>query len=74
MFLWVTLPDGCSSAELFDLAIQKGVAFVPGEPFYSDGGGQSTLRLNFSNADEKSIEEGMGRLAECLKDYLKGKS
>lgn len=74
MFLWVTLPDGCSSAELFDLAIQKGVAFVPGEPFYSDGGGQNTLRLNFSNADEKSIEEGMGRLAECLKDYLKGKS
>jgi 2-aminoadipate transaminase len=70
MFLWMTLPEGCSSTELFNLAIEKGVAFVPGEAFYADGSGQNTMRLNFSNADEKTIEIGMGRLAECLKDYL----
>jgi 2-aminoadipate transaminase len=70
MFLWVTLPEGCSSTELFHLAIERGVAFVPGEPFYADGSGQNTMRLNFSNADERTIEEGMGRLGECLKDYL----
>jgi 2-aminoadipate transaminase len=74
MFLWMTLPEGCSSTELFHLAIEKGVAFVPGEPFYSDGSGQNTMRLNFSNADEKTIEIGMGRLAGCLKDYIEKKS
>lgn len=70
MFMWVTLPEGCSSTELFQLAIEKGVAFVPGEPFYADGSGQNSMRLNFSNANEKTIEIGMGRLAECLKSYL----
>jgi 2-aminoadipate transaminase len=71
MFLWVTLPEGCSATELFHLAIEKGVAFVPGEPFYTDGSGQNTMRLNFSNADESDIEEGMRRLGACLEDYLK---
>ncbi|HML27168.1 MAG TPA: PLP-dependent aminotransferase family protein, partial [Methanomethylovorans sp.] len=32
MFLWVTLPEGVSSLELFDLAIEENVAFVPGDP------------------------------------------
>ncbi|MDF1525903.1 MAG: PLP-dependent aminotransferase family protein [bacterium] len=70
MFLWVTLPEGCSSTDLFNRAIEKGVAFVPGEPFYADGSGKNTMRLNFSNADEQAIEEGMKRLAGCLKGYL----
>jgi 2-aminoadipate transaminase len=71
MFLWVTLPDGCSSLDLFELAIQQKVAFVPGGPFYVDGGGSNTMRLNFSNADEQDIEEGIGRLGACLDTYLK---
>lgn len=70
MFLWVTLPDGCSSMELFESAVERGVAFVPGESFYVDGGGRNTLRLNFSNNNVDTIEEGMQRLAECLKEYL----
>jgi 2-aminoadipate transaminase len=71
MFLWVTLPEGCSSLELFELAIRKKVAYVPGAPFYVDGGGLNTMRLNFSNADEPDIEEGIRRLGTCLDEYLK---
>jgi 2-aminoadipate transaminase len=74
MFLWVTLPDGCSSVELFDAAVRQKVAFVPGTPFHADGGGENTMRLNFSNADERSIEEGIRRLGKCIKEYLWGKS
>lgn len=70
MFLWVTLPEGCSSLELFNLAIKKKVAFVPGAPFYVDGGGANTMRLNFSNTDETQIEEGIIRLGSCLDEYL----
>lgn len=33
MFLWATLPEGVSSLQLFELAIKKNVAFVPGSPF-----------------------------------------
>ena len=50
MFLWVTLPEGVSSVELFDLAIKEKVAFVPGKAFYADGSGDNTLRLNYTNS------------------------
>lgn len=70
MFLWARLPEGCSSMELFDLAIARKVAFVPGDPFYVDGTGGNTLRLNFSNSSEERIEDGIGRLGQCLKEYL----
>ncbi len=70
MFLWSTLPDGCSSMDLFDKAIAKKVAFVPGKPFYANGGGENTLRLNFSNAEPDRIEEGIKRLGESIREFL----
>lgn len=66
MFLWATLPEGVSSMELFDAAIREKVAFVPGRPFFVDGTGENTLRLNFSNADGPRIEEGIKRLAQSM--------
>lgn len=66
MFLWVTLPEGVSALKLFDEAIKENVAFVPGNAFYVDGSGDNTLRLNFSNADEAMIEEGIKRLGKVL--------
>ncbi len=71
MFLWVTLPEMVSSLDLFELAVKENVAFVPGNPFYTDDGGRNnTLRLNFSNSDEEQIEEGIKRLAGCLERLL----
>jgi len=70
MFLWVSLPEGCSSLDLFEKALAMKVAYVPGAPFYVDGGGANTMRLNFSNASETDIEEGIRRLGSCLADYL----
>lgn len=70
MFLWVRLPEGCSAMELFDKAIGRKVAFVPGAPFYADGGGRNTMRLNFSNAVPEKIEEGISRLGECIREFL----
>lgn len=67
MFLWLTLPEGMAAMELFNQAIQFNVAFVPGEAFYIDGGGRDTLRLNFSNADEAQIQQGIHRLGEAIK-------
>jgi len=67
MFLWVTLPKGCSSMEVFRQALKENVAVLPGIPFYVDGGGSDTLRLNFSNATEDGIVTGMGRLARVIR-------
>ena len=67
MFLWVTLPDGMSSMELFEVALNENVAFVPGEAFYVDNPELNTLRLNFSNSNEDKIEEGIKRLGNSIK-------
>jgi len=70
MFLWAEMPEGYSSMDLFNRAIERKVAFVPGRPFYVDGTGDNTMRLNYTNSDPERIEEGMRRLGLCLKDYL----
>lgn len=68
MFLWVTLPAGMSSMRLFEVAIKKQVAFVPGTPFYVDRKDSNTLRLNFSCSDEPTIVEGIKRLGDSIRD------
>lgn len=72
MFLWVTLPAGVSAMSLFPKALEKKVAFVPGDPFYIGVENADTMRLNFTNADCETIEEGIRRLGELLHslDYL----
>ncbi|MBW4257848.1 PLP-dependent aminotransferase family protein [Methanobacterium subterraneum] len=66
MFLWVTLPEGMSSMDLFKLAIKEKVAFVPGETFYTENPETNTMRLNFSNCCEEEIIEGMKRLGTAI--------
>ena len=70
MFLLVTLPEGLSSMELFELAINENVAFVPGQAFYVDGSGTNSLRLNFSNSNEEQIEEGIKRLGNAINGLM----
>jgi 2-aminoadipate transaminase len=67
MFLWATLPESMSALDLFHQAIKENVAFVPGQAFYANGGGNNTMRLNFSNSDEDKISEGIIRLAKVIK-------
>ena len=67
MFLWVTLPDGMSAMSLFPKALENKVAFVPGDPFYVDRKDANTMRLNFTNADCATIEEGIRRLGAILR-------
>ena len=67
MFLWVTLPENISALELFPKALEKKVAFVPGDPFYINKKNVNTMRLNYTNADCETIEEGIKRLGELVK-------
>lgn len=70
MFIWVMLPPELTATDLFERAIEQKVAFVPGMPFFVDGGGQHNLRLNFSNADPNRIADGIGRLGHIMKGLL----
>jgi 2-aminoadipate transaminase len=72
LFLWVTLPEGMDSHQLFDAALKQNVAFVAGDSFYAPNGttkeGKRHLRLNFSNAKPEQIREGIRRLAVAIRN------
>lgn len=72
MFLWVTLPDGISAMKMFPKALEKKVVYVPGDPFYINTKDVNTMRLNYTNADCETIDEGIHRLGDLLKDILRG--
>lgn len=66
LFLFLNLPMGFDTRELFDIAIKEDVAFVIGEAFHCDDSGQNTMRLNFSFASDERIIEGVKRLAKAI--------
>ncbi len=70
LFLWVTTPESINTAELLKDAIAQKVAFVPGYSFHPNGGGHNTMRLNFSNAKDEMIIEGIRRMSVALKQRL----
>jgi 2-aminoadipate transaminase len=69
MFLWARLPKGMSAVDLLPFAIELGVAFVPGAPFYADHGDERTLRLSFVTPSVDEIHRGVAALALALKTY-----
>lgn len=70
MFLWGILPESMDSAEVLKQAIARKVAFVPGAAFHPNGGGQNTMRINFSYSSPETIREGITRLGFLLKELL----
>lgn len=72
MFIYMTLPDGLSSMDLFEVAVRREVAFVPGRAFHAGGaGGDDSLRLSFATCDEAQMDEGMRRLGAAMRDLMK---
>ena len=70
LFLWLRLTGKggklTDASELAKRAIDQGVAFVPGAPFFSQNPDMASLRLSFATADEEKIREGVRRLAKAL--------
>lgn len=70
LFLWMTLPKGMNSDEIFKKAIERNVAYVPGSAFYPNAEDHQGMRLNFSYASEEQIEEGVKRLSSLIHDLV----
>lgn len=68
LFFWLDLLAPIDTRALLSEAIERGVAFMPGELFFAgEVPAHGTLRLNFSHADEDGIERGLGVLAELVR-------
>jgi 2-aminoadipate transaminase len=68
LFFWLTLHQIIDTRKLLDRTLARGVAFMPGEPFYPEPVGASgTLRLNFSHADAGAAKRGLAILAQQIR-------
>jgi 2-aminoadipate transaminase len=70
MFAWVTLPEGIDTETMFLDAIKHKVAYVHGKAFHVDGGGERSMRLNFSYSSNEQIDEGIKRLGNVIDKRL----
>jgi 2-aminoadipate transaminase len=70
LFLWGTLPTYMNAKNLLKSCLERKVAFVPGEPFHATGGGENTMRINFSNATHEEIQLGIRRLGTAISEKL----
>jgi 2-aminoadipate transaminase len=68
MFLWASVP-GVDTEALLKVSAEQKVVFVPGVSFYPARDEQSGMRLNFSNASEEKIQEGILRLAAAVRAF-----
>lgn len=70
LFIWCELPKNVDTPVLLEEATRQNVAFIPGVPFFVDGSGKNTMRLNFSNASIEGIEAGMKRLGRVINEAI----
>src|SRR6266702_7085291 len=65
-YFWVRLPEGLSARDLLDVALEEGVAFVPGDAFAIDADHRSALRFSISAPTPDRIDEGVRRLRRAF--------
>ena len=70
LFVWARLTGAGGKVQDGNVfakrAIEKGVAFVPGTPFFCANPDHATFRLSFATADVDRIREGVARLGQAL--------
>jgi DNA-binding transcriptional MocR family regulator len=71
LFFWAQLTGAggktTDGSVLAKRAIEKGVAFVPGAPFFANNPDTSAIRLSFATADVAKIKEGIERLGQAIR-------
>jgi 2-aminoadipate transaminase len=71
MFIWAEGPPGFDIDGVYHKAVAAKVAFVPGRYFYAQAGeGLATMRLNYTMADEATLERAVKTLGGVIKEEL----
>lgn len=74
MFVWGHLTDATvDTRHVLPVAVDHGMAFVPGRAFAVSGAHPSSLRLSFATASPAELDEGVARLAAALDAYASAK-
>ena len=70
-FLWVELPAGCDTLELYRRAATCGISTAPGAMFSRDGQGfRRHIRFNCARLWNEELERGLARVGELACEQL----
>ncbi|SHI02067.1 PLP-dependent aminotransferase family protein [Clostridium grantii] len=69
LFIWLELKETIDTKVIFEEAVKRDVAFVPGHSFYAKDVRKNYMRLNYSSMSEDLIKEGIKRLSEVIMEY-----
>ncbi len=69
-YVWLTLPDGLDGKAMLPRAVNSRVAYVPGNAFFADGSGRSSMRLSYCFPPPERIREGVRRLAGVIEEEM----
>lgn len=62
LFTFLTFPGEVDTGAKLPEAVEHGVAYIPGGPFFVDGSGRNTMRLTFAKESDERIRQGVARL------------
>jgi 2-aminoadipate transaminase len=68
LFVWVRLPNDVSRPRLWETARARGVSYLPGSVFHHAAEDVPYLRLAFGHLTLQQIDEGVARLARCIRE------
>lgn len=70
LFLWVTMPEGIDTEALLPTMVAHKAAYIPGRSFFADQQEHRCLRLNYSNASEEQIIQGITIMGQVFQTAL----
>lgn len=69
MFVWAQAPETCDLLSMYEVAVSRNVAYVPGTFFFAaPETGRNTMRMNFTMNNEDRIRTAIKTLGETLQE------
>lgn len=69
LHIFIKLRDGIDARKVLAECYKKGVIFMPGDVFYTDNTGVSTMRIGFSRVETEDIKKGIQIIGEAVRKY-----
>ncbi len=66
LHVFIELPENLNARQVLAEALKRNVIFMPGDIFYTDGGGHNTFRLGISRVNPEEMEEGFKIIGEII--------
>ena len=66
LHVFIELPEELNARQVLAESLKRNVIFMPGDIFYTDGGGHNTFRLGISRVNRDQMEEGFKIIGEVI--------